>query len=140
MTDRQTDRQTEHTHTHHTHTHTHTHNTHTHTPHTHTHTHTHTGTYDRTDRNVLQSPHSAVNCLQHARSSSYEQPCANHVQHHVQHVCHVVRRDNSAIKFDRVEIALSLALFRWLNHLPMKDEAFCERTIVSLNLLRLKVK
>ena len=40
------------------------------------------------------------------------QSCANHVQH-IEHLsratcrvsCHVVRRDSSAIKFDRVEIA-----------------------------------
>ena len=40
------------------------------------------------------------------------QSCANHVQH-MEHLsratcrvlCHVVRRDSSAIKFDRVEIA-----------------------------------
>ena len=33
---------------------------------------------------------------------------------HVQHVCHLVRRDSSAIKFDRVEITFILALFYWL--------------------------
>ena len=51
--------------------------------------------------------------------------CANHVQHierfshatyHV--MCHVVQRDSSAIKFDRVEIAFMLALFYWVNHQP----------------------
>ena len=36
---------------------------------------------------------------------------------HVQHVCHVVRRDSSATKFDRVEIASILALFYWLKPL-----------------------
>ena len=49
------------------------------------------------------------------------QLCANHVQYierisratcHV--TFHVVRRDSSAIKFDRVEIAFILALFYWL--------------------------
>ena len=30
-------------------------------------------------------------------------------------VCHMVRRNSSAIKFDRVEIAFILALFYWLN-------------------------
>ena len=30
--------------------------------------------------------------------------------------CHLVRRDSSAIKFDRVEIAFIWALFFWLNH------------------------
>ena len=35
--------------------------------------------------------------------------------YHVQHVaCHVVQMDSSAIKFDRVEIAFSLASFDWL--------------------------
>ena len=34
---------------------------------------------------------------------------------------HVVRRDSSAIKFDRVEIAFILALCYWLIHLPMKE-------------------
>ena len=34
---------------------------------------------------------------------------------HVQHVaCHVVRRDSSAINFDRVDIACILDLFYWL--------------------------
>ena len=33
----------------------------------------------------------------------------------------MVRRDSSAIKFDRVEIAFILALFCWLNHEQMKD-------------------
>ena len=32
-------------------------------------------------RDVLQSPHSAANCLQHARSVTRAQSCANHVQH-----------------------------------------------------------
>ena len=37
----------------------------------------------------------------------------------MQHVaCHVVRRDSSAIKFDRVDIALILDLFNW----PLSDE------------------
>ena len=35
----------------------------------------------------------------------------------VHFVCHVVRRDSSAIKFDRVEIAFILALFYWLKQL-----------------------
>ena len=48
--------------------------------------------------------------------------CANHMQHIERlsratcDTCHVVRRDSSAIKFDRVEIAFILALFYWLNH------------------------
>ena len=32
-------------------------------------------------RDFLQSPHSAANCFQHARSRAQAQPCANHVQH-----------------------------------------------------------
>ena len=40
----------------------------------------------------------------------------------MQHVvCHVARRDSSAIKFDRVKIAFVLVSFYQLNHLPMKD-------------------
>ena len=63
-------------------------------------------------RDFLQSPHSAANCLQHVRSSGpgaivYKSrathlalfTCKCHV------TCHLVRRDSSAIKFDRVEIA-----------------------------------
>ena len=42
------------------------------------------------------------------------QSCANHVQHSgaycVQHVCHVARRDSSAIQFDRAEIGFVLAI------------------------------
>ena len=41
--------------------------------------------------------------------------------YHVQHVvCHVVRRDSSAIKFDRIEIAFILALLYGLK--PLTDE------------------
>ena len=51
------------------------------------------------------------------------QSCANHVQH-IERLsratcvtCHSVRRDSSATKFDRVEIAFFfLVLFNWLNH------------------------
>ena len=35
-------------------------------------------------------------------------------------VCHLVRRDSSATKFDRVEIAFILALFYWLK--PLTNE------------------
>ena len=39
----------------------------------------------------------------------------------MQHVaCHLVRRDSSAIKFDRDEIAFILALLYWLK--PLTDE------------------
>ena len=63
-------------------------------------------------RDFLQSPHSAANCLQHVRSSGPGTivcesratrralvTCKCHA------TCHLVRRDSSAIKFDRVEIA-----------------------------------
>ena len=63
-------------------------------------------------RHFLQSPHSAANCLQHARSSGPGAiVCKSRATHRALitckcHVtCHLVRRDSSAIKFDRVEIA-----------------------------------
>ena len=74
-------------------------------------------------RDFLQSPHSAANCLQHVRSSGPGaivcKSCATHqvlitCKSHV--TCHLVRRDSSAIKFDRVEIAFIWASFYWLNH------------------------
>ena len=40
--------------------------------------------------------------------------CNTSSAYHVQHVCHVGRRDSSAIKFDRVEIVFILAVFYWL--------------------------
>ena len=74
-------------------------------------------------RDFLQSPHSAVNCLQHIRSSG---PGAIMCKLRATHrafitcklpvTCHLVRRDSSAIKFDRVEIAFIWGLFYWLNH------------------------
>ena len=36
--------------------------------------------------------------------------------YHMNVVCHMVRRDSSAIEFGRVEIAFISALFYWLNH------------------------
>ena len=40
----------------------------------------------------------------------------------MQHVVyHVVQRDSSAIKFDRVDIAFILALFYWLDYPPVKN-------------------
>ena len=49
-------------------------------------------------------------------------PCSTQSAYHVQHVvCHVVRRDSSAIKFDGVEIVSILALFYQLNHKPIKE-------------------
>ena len=63
-------------------------------------------------RDLLQSPHSAANCLQHVRSSGPSAiVCKSRATHRALvsckcHVtCHLVRRDSSAIKFDRVEIA-----------------------------------
>ena len=72
-------------------------------------------------RDLLQSPHCAENCFQHVRSSDMSATvCKSRVAHRalikMQHVvCHAVRRDSSAIKFDRVQIAFILALFYWLN-------------------------
>ena len=74
-------------------------------------------------RDFSQSPHSAANCLQHVCSSGPGAAvCKSRATHwaliackcHV--TCHLVRRDSSAIKFDRVEIAIIWALFYWLNH------------------------
>ena len=63
-------------------------------------------------RDFLQSPHSAANCLQHVRSSGPDAiVCKSRATHRTLitckcHVtCHLVRRDSSAVKFDRVEIA-----------------------------------
>ena len=42
--------------------------------------------------------------------------CSTYSAYRVQHVvCYEVRRDSSAIKFDRVGIAFILSLFYWLN-------------------------
>ena len=49
---------------------------------------------------------SCVNHMQHIESLSRAKCCV---------ACHVVRRDSSATKFDRVEITFILALFYWLN-------------------------
>ena len=52
---------------------------------------------------------------------AWMQSCTNHVYTSgACAMCHVVRRDSSAIKFDRVEIAFTLVLFRWLK--PLTDE------------------
>ena len=74
-------------------------------------------------RDFLQSPHSAANLLQHVRSSGPGAiVCKSRATHRALitckcHVtCHLVQRDSSAIKFDRVEIAFIWALFYWLNH------------------------
>ena len=74
-------------------------------------------------RDFLQSPHSAANRLQHVRSSGPGATvCKSRATHRALitckcHVtCHLVRRDSSAVKFDRVSIAFIWALFYWLNH------------------------
>ena len=44
--------------------------------------------------------------------------CNTGRSYHVQHVvCNLVRRDSSAIRFDRVEIAFILALSNWMKTL-----------------------
>ena len=54
-------------------------------------------------------------------SSCVQITCNTSSSYHVQLVmCHVVRRDSSAIKFDRVQITFSLVLFCWLK--PLTDE------------------
>ena len=74
-------------------------------------------------RDVLQSPHCTVNRLQHIHTLKW--PGRNRVQityntssaYHMQRVtCHVVWRDSSAIKVDRVVIIFILALFYWQNY------------------------
>ena len=63
-------------------------------------------------RDFSQSPHSAAKRLQHARSSGPGAiVCKSRATHralitcNMSCYCHLVRRDSSAIKFDRVEIA-----------------------------------
>ena len=54
-------------------------------------------------RDFLQSPHCARNYLQHVQSSGPGAIVCKPSVYHVHHaVCHLVRRDSSAIKFDRV--------------------------------------
>ena len=68
-------------------------------------------------RDFLQSPHiaarssgpGAIVCKSRATHRALI-TCKCHV------TCHLVRRDSSAIKFGRVEIAFSWVLFYWLNH------------------------
>ena len=67
-----------------------------------------------TIRSKSRSPHCAVNCLQHVCSSGqHAVVCKSRETHrgayHAQHaVYHMVGRNSSAIKFDRVEIELIL--------------------------------
>ena len=72
-------------------------------------------------RDFLQSPHSAANCLQHVRSSGPGAiVCKSRATHRALITCkchvtrHLVRRDSSAIKFERVEIAFIGALFDFI--------------------------
>ena len=71
---------------------------------------------ERCSSNFFQSPYCAANCFQHLtlkwpRCSRAQITCYISSAYRVQHVvCHVVRRDSSAVKFDRVEIAFILAL------------------------------
>ena len=82
---------------------------------------------ERCNSRFLQSPHSLRRELSPTRTHKW--PGYNHVQitcntssaYHMQPaVCHLVWRDSSAIKFDRVEIAFILALFYWLE--PLTNE------------------
>ena len=68
----------------------------------------------------FSQPHCAMNTYAQV---AWAKLCANHVQHieclsraTCRVACHVVRRDSSAIKFDRVEIAFIWAVFYGLNH------------------------
>ena len=79
-------------------------------------------------RDFLQSPHSAANCLQCARSSGPGAiVCKSRATHQALitckcHVtCHLVQRDSSAIKFDWVEIAFIWAYFVGWVIKPMKE-------------------
>ena len=65
----------------------------------------------------VSSTYSQVAWLQSLRIT-YSRSSAYHVQYVM---CHLMRRDSSAIKFDRVEIAFILALFYWLKPLPDKE-------------------
>ena len=60
---------------------------------------------------------SPIRKLKWPRHNRVQITCNTSSAYHVQHVvCQVVRRDSSAIKFDRIQIAFTLALFYWLNH------------------------
>ena len=79
----------------------------------------------RKSRFFLQSLYCAANRLQLYAQVARAQLRANRVQHierlsraTCRVTCHLVRRDSSAIKFDKAEIAFFfffLALFYWLN-------------------------
>ena len=64
---------------------------------------------------------SPTRALKWPGSNRVQITCNTSGAHHVQQViCHMVRRDSSAIKFGRVEIAFNFALFCWLK--PLTDE------------------
>ena len=71
----------------------------------------------------LELPHelSPTRLLKWARHNHVQIKWNTSSTNRLQHiVCHVVRRNSSAIKYDRVSIAFILALFYWLNHYTMK--------------------
>ena len=64
---------------------------------------------------------SPTRTLKWPRHNRVKITCNTSSAYHVQCVaCHIVRRDSSAIKFNRVEIAFILALLYWLK--PLTDE------------------
>ena len=79
----------------------------------------------------LQSLHCAANqqillLLKWPRRNRVQITCNTPSAYHVQRVvCHLVRRDSSAFKFDRIEFAFILPLFYWLNLLT--DELYMQR-------------
>ena len=63
---------------------------------------------------------SPTHTLKWPRNNRVKITCNTPSAYHVQRVvCHLVRRDSSAIKFDRVEIVFILALLYWLK--PLND-------------------
>ena len=70
--------------------------------------------------NFPQSPHCAMNCPPTCRPKWLESNCTPikcntlGVYHQQYVVCHIVQRDSSAIKFERVRITFIFALFHWL--------------------------
>ena len=65
---------------------------------------------------------SLTNILKWPGRSRVQTMCNTSSTYHAQHVvCHIVRKDNSATKFDRVKIAFISTLFYWLNYQLMKE-------------------
>ena len=72
---------------------------------------------------------SATYTFKWPRCSCVQNTCSTLVACHVQYiVCHVVQKDSSAIKFDRVEITFILALFRWLKQWRRRGNQSNQRT------------